>query len=258
MRSWFGKRKFICGLLVGLLVVGAGLALPAFFGQHWAGVTEGSSSKVAQGYSTSEGALLTIKNQDTNADLTGGQSDPATQGSPQPTDPTGPAAQGSPQPTDSAAEQTHPPALPPTIPSDQQTTPTCTISITCSTILDNMDKLNPDKKDIIPKDGVIFPPTKVALEKNDSVFTVLKRETKRAKIHMEFTNTPIYNSAYIEGIHNIYEFECGSLSGWVYKVNGVAPNYGSSNYILKDGDVIEWAYTCNLGKDVGGSNFNEQ
>ena len=28
------------------------------------------------------------------------------------------------------------------------------------------------------------------------------------------SKTPIYNSAYIEGIHNLYEFDCGSLSGW--------------------------------------------
>ena len=67
---------------------------------------------------------------------------------------------------------------------------------------------------------------------------------------MEFVNTPMYNSAYIEGIHNLYEFDCGQLSGWIYKVNGWSPNYGCSRYALKDGDVIEWVYTCNLGIDV--------
>ena len=25
----------------------------------------------------------------------------------------------------------------------------------------------------------------------------------------------------------------------------------NSSYYLKDGDVIEWVYTCDLGKDVG-------
>lgn len=71
---------------------------------------------------------------------------------------------------------------------------------------------------------------------------------------MEFSNTPMYNSAYIEGINNLYEFDCGELSGWAYKVNQWFPNYGASRYLLKDGDVIEWLYTCDLGTDIGGYN----
>jgi hypothetical protein len=38
----------------------------------------------------------------------------------------------------------------------------------------------------------------------------------------------------------------------MYKVNGWFPNYGCSRYGLKDGDVICWVYTCDLGKDIGG------
>ena len=66
----------------------------------------------------------------------------------------------------------------------------------------------------------------------------------------------MYNSAYIEGINNLYEFDCGELSGWMYKVNGWFPNYGCSRYQLKEGDVIEWVYTCDLGVDVGGFLFD--
>ena len=69
---------------------------------------------------------------------------------------------------------------------------------------------------------------------------------------MEFENTPIYNSAYIEGINNLYEFDVGELSGWMYKVNEWFPNYGCSRYQLCDGDVVCWVYTCDLGSDVGG------
>ena len=35
-----------------------------------------------------------------------------------------------------------------------------------------------------------------------------------------------------------------------YLVNGTAPGYGCSSYVLEDGDVIEWRYTCQLGNDV--------
>lgn len=127
----------------------------------------------------------------------------------------------------------------------------CTLSVSCATILDNEDKLNPDKKDIVPEDGIIFPSTEVVFYEGESVFNVLLREMKKNKIHMEFVMTPLYNSNYIEGIANLYEFDCGELSGWIYKVNGWVPNYGCSRYSLKDGDVIEWVYTCDLGRDVG-------
>ena len=62
----------------------------------------------------------------------------------------------------------------------------------------------------------------------------------------------MYNSVYIEGIGNLYEFDCGELSGWLYKVNGKTPGCGCSQYTLKDGDVVEFMYSCSLGADVGG------
>ena len=129
---------------------------------------------------------------------------------------------------------------------------TITLSVRCDTILDNMKLLDKEKEELVPEDGVIFPATEVTFYEGESVFNVLQREMKKAKIHMEFENTPMYNSAYIEGINNLYEFDVGELSGWMYKVNGWFPNYGASRYQLKQGDVVEWVYTCDLGRDVGG------
>lgn len=130
---------------------------------------------------------------------------------------------------------------------------TCTISISCATILDNLDRCDSDKVELVPKDGWILPPTEVEFYEGESVFNVLQRTCKQQKIHMEYENTPLYNSAYIEGIHNLYEFDVGELSGWMYSVNGWFPNYGCSRYQLQDGDVICWVYTCDLGADVGGA-----
>ena len=84
------------------------------------------------------------------------------------------------------------------------------------------------------------------------MFDVLQQVCRDNKIHLEFSNSPVYQSAYIEGIGNLYEFDCGELSGWMYSVNGWFPNYGCSSYAVQDGDVIEWVYTCDLGSDVGG------
>lgn len=130
----------------------------------------------------------------------------------------------------------------------------CTLSITCKTLLKPENRkvaISNGKGDMIPSDGVIYKTKKVKFYKNESVFDVLLRETKNNKIHMEYEMTPIYNSNYIEGIHNLYEFDGGELSGWMYSVNGWFPNYGCSRYRLKDGDTIKWLYTCDLGRDVG-------
>ena len=129
---------------------------------------------------------------------------------------------------------------------------TCTLSISCATILNHMDWLDPEKVELVPEDGWILEPTEVTFYEGESVFNVLQRTCKQQGIHMEFENTPMYNSAYIEGIHNLYEFDCGELSGWMYKVNEWFPNYGCSRYQLQDGDVVCWEYTCDLGVDVGG------
>lgn len=130
---------------------------------------------------------------------------------------------------------------------------TCTLSVRCDTILENIAWLDEEKIDLVPKDGVIYAEQTVTFYDGESVFNLLVREMKRNKIHMEFENTPIYNSAYIEGIGNLYEFDCGELSGWMYRVNDWFPNYGCSRYQLKAGDKVEWVYTCDLGADVGGN-----
>jgi hypothetical protein len=131
---------------------------------------------------------------------------------------------------------------------------TCTLSVSCTTILDNLNLLEQDKWELVPEDGVIYAAKTVTFYEGESVFNVLQREMKKAGIQMEFKNTPMYNTAYIAGIDNLYEFDTGELSGWVYAVNGWFPNYGCSRYQLQEGDVIQWLYTCDMGKDIGGSN----
>ena len=128
---------------------------------------------------------------------------------------------------------------------------TITLIISCATILDNMGKLPEAKAGLVPAGGIVFRTTAVFYE-GESVFNVLQRETRANRIHLEFMNSPIYNSAYIEGINNIYEFDCGEGSGWMYSVDGYFPNYGSSRYTLSGGETVIWHYTCDRGADVGG------
>ena len=87
----------------------------------------------------------------------------------------------------------------------------------------------------------------------DTVFDILDRAVRHNKIKMVHQDAPfnVYNSVYVQEINYLGEFDGGELSGWVYSVNGAFPNYGCSAYIPKNGDRIEWKYTCDLGRDVG-------
>lgn len=127
----------------------------------------------------------------------------------------------------------------------------CTISVKCDSILQRMSDLAPEKAKIVPKDGIILPETQTEFEMGESAFDILFKELKKNNIHLEFSETPALNSIYIEGIANIYEFDCGDLSGWFYKVNDSFKDYGSSQYKVKDGDKIEFLYSCNFGADIG-------
>ena len=141
---------------------------------------------------------------------------------------------------------------------DKESDMQCTISINCANALAHSAELPEALVERLPADGVILVPATVSLQDGDSVFTVLQRVTKEESLHMEYVDTPLYNSAYIEGIANLYEFDCGEHSGWMYSVNGQFPNYGCSSCMVNDGDVIQWVYTCDLGNDVGNDNGTQR
>lgn len=129
---------------------------------------------------------------------------------------------------------------------------TVTISIDCATLLGHTADVKEAKRAFVPQSGVILAPTTINLNKGDSVYDILVRATKKYGIQMESSYTPIYSSYYIEGINQLYEFDAGSLSGWMYSVNGWFPNYGVSEYTsLKNGDSISFSYTRNVGHDLG-------
>lgn len=126
---------------------------------------------------------------------------------------------------------------------------TCTLAVRCDSVLENIELLSDAKRKILPEDGMIYPERKVEFYEGESVFDVLLRELGENEIHLEFVKTPMYNSAYVEGIGNLYEFDCGDMSGWKYSVNGEKPTQGCSQYMVKKGDRIVFYYTINYLKD---------
>lgn len=47
---------------------------------------------------------------------------------------------------------------------------------------------------------------------------------------------------YVAAIGGLAEKEHGATSGWMYSVNGTAPNYSAGGYKLQDGDSVSWYY----------------
>ena len=128
---------------------------------------------------------------------------------------------------------------------------TCTLEIRCDTLLGNLAKIQEGKAALVPADGVMLEATEVEFTAGDSVFDVFRKVLREEKIHFEYVDASAYDSVYIEGIGNIYEFDCGPQSGWMFSVNGIYPGLGCSAYTLADGDVILFNYTCDLGADLG-------
>ena len=134
---------------------------------------------------------------------------------------------------------------------------TCTLEIRCDTLLEQLDALTAEKAALVPGDGQLLARTEAEFAAGDSVFDVFRRVLREQKLHFEYTDARIYDSVYIEGIGNLYEFDCGEQSGWMYSVNGTYPGLGCSAYTLADGDSIVFSYTCDLGADLGAEKTDE-
>ena len=155
-----------------------------------------------------------------------------------------PSPSTSPTPSPDAAPSPTP--QPPEVPAALR----CSISIRCDTILDNLDLLDPEKTELVPADGVLLSQSDVTFEEGESAFDLLKRVCQDEGVHLEFSITPGYGSAYIEGIGNLYEFDCGERSGWLYQVNGQVPDRACSEYLLQADDKVEFLYSRDWGQDL--------
>lgn len=117
-----------------------------------------------------------------------------------------------------------------------------TMTIRCDTVVGK------GNSEYIPENGIILDTTEFQIENGDTAYDILIEAAKKYKIQVENEGTA--EMAYISGINYLYEFDYGDLSGWVYHINGEAPSVGCGEYILANGDTVEWHYTCDLGNDV--------
>lgn len=120
----------------------------------------------------------------------------------------------------------------------------CNITIDCSILLSNMDKLEKNVRKYVPKDGRLLDNIEIKVKKGASVYDVLVAACKEKNIAYDATYSAIYNSSYVKGIGYLYEKMAGDMSGWLYLVDGKTPNVGASAYRINGGEQIEWMYTC--------------
>lgn len=150
-------------------------------------------------------------------------------------------------------------------PETAESAPVCFVTIDCRNIKNNLSSLKKEKKAFVPQSGYILKDARVPFEEGESAFDALKRACKenvctdnceycqKGGIQLEFSFTPAYKSYYVEGIHQLYEKDCGSFSGWMFSVNGKFSDVSSSEYLLKAGDKVTFAYTVSMGDDLTAS-----
>ena len=114
-----------------------------------------------------------------------------------------------------------------------------TITIRCDTLAGKLDSA------YIPENGVILDIVQIPIQEGDTVYQILTETAQAYGIQVEHGS-----NYYISGIQYLYEMQYGDLSGWMYRVNGEFPSVGCGEYLLHDGDVIEWLYTCEIGNDL--------
>ncbi len=119
---------------------------------------------------------------------------------------------------------------------------TVTLEIRCDTVLGKSGAMS------VPMDGTILPEIDVTLYEGATVYDILILASKQHHILVDAGG--VATSRYIVGIGQLYEFDFGDLSGWMYTVNGEFPQQGCGTYIPEDGDQIVFAYSCDLGDDL--------
>ncbi len=89
---------------------------------------------------------------------------------------------------------------------------------------------------LLPEDGILFAETIVRLQEGDSVLTLLRQIAAATGLQLESSGS------YVRGIGGLCEFDCGAESGWMYRINGSAPNLSAADCFPQDGDEIVWVY----------------
>ncbi len=120
----------------------------------------------------------------------------------------------------------------------------CTVQILCHNLLDNKEDADATILKYIPSNGILLSETAITVEKGTTAYEALSQICKAKNIVLDAEYTPMYKNYYVKGIGHLYEKQAGDRSGWVYTINGKTTNKGASAFVLSEGDILTWHYTC--------------
>lgn len=100
--------------------------------------------------------------------------------------------------------------------------------------------------DQLPEGGVeLFPETRLVYIEGESVDELLDRAAGSVGFFVD------RQAGYVQGIAGIYEKAYGEMSGWIFTVNGEMPPVSAADYVLSEGDRVEWRYSTDLMAEMG-------
>lgn len=100
-------------------------------------------------------------------------------------------------------------------------------------------------------DGEIISRREIMTGAEETAFEQLKRALAKERINFDYGGSEMLGNVYVRGIDGLSEFDYGSLSGWLYRVNGEYPDKSCASCILSEGDYVEWIYTKDGQKEDG-------
>ena len=133
------------------------------------------------------------------------------------------------------------PTSPPQVNGNENEKITVTFSVDCRNAINYGILSQGSFAQVLPADGIILSTSAITVKNGENVMSALKKILKENRITCGIT------SGYVRMIGGLSEFDCGAYSGWMYKVNGVLPSVSTKSYPLKDGDKVEFVYTCKMG-----------
>lgn len=120
---------------------------------------------------------------------------------------------------------------------------TVTVSVDCSAVLAAMERIDEriNQASVIPKDGIVIASRETAVAEGATAFDALVAAARERRVAVDYVGS-LYG-VYVRGIGHIYEFGFGDMSGWVYEVNGESPDVSAGEFVLSEGDSVEFIYT---------------
>jgi len=131
------------------------------------------------------------------------------------------------------------------------------VNSTTSSSDDGIDEVKPADSNPLPvtitingpeDEGVIYTGN-YTYKENMTVMSLLIDIHETEGLLLDYSGSG--DATYINGIDNLYEFDYGPLSGWLYGVNGTFPLKSVGAFQLSPGDEVTFYYTLDNGVDVG-------